>query len=96
MVTDLFGREVDLKALAERPMTAGNKPKRKPTVPHGYVYLPGTGPGGETCGSCKHIARIRFAKIYLKCELNKAKWTGGPGSDIRARSAACKFWEKPE
>lgn len=57
----------------------------------GYAHFPGTGPEGETCGSCKHIARFRK---YRKCSLARAVWTGGPGSDILARAAACSKWER--
>ncbi len=55
-----------------------------------YAAAPGTGPEGETCGSCKHIMRM---KRYRKCRLVRALWTGGLGTDIKARSAACTKWE---
>lgn len=58
----------------------------------GHAWTPGTGPAGETCGSCQHIFRNRQAKTYLKCELMRSKWTSGYGTDIHARDAACKFW----
>jgi hypothetical protein len=58
--------------------------------PRGYFYHPGTGPEGETCGSCKHISPGRR---WHKCGLNRARWTHGRGSDILARSPACKYWE---
>ena len=61
--------------------------------PRGYAYMPGTGPANETCGSCKHIVRKRQSKTWLKCALAERKWTHGRGSDILARSPACKFWE---
>lgn len=61
--------------------------------PRGYAAAPGTGPEGETCGSCKHHAIRRFAKDYHKCALMEAKWTGGRGSDILVRAPACKCWE---
>lgn len=67
--------------------------KRSEPKPHGYAWTPGTGPEGETCKTCKHIARIRMSKTYLKCGLNRSNWTHGPGSDIRAGSPACKKWE---
>lgn len=59
----------------------------------GYAAPPGTGPAGETCASCQHIMRT---EKYRKCSLNRARWTGGPGSDILARAAACSKWEKAE
>ena len=92
MVKDMFGHEVDLDALMNAPMTG--KRKRKPTPKRGHYFKPGTGPAGETCGSCKHLYRNRLAKTYLKCALNRANWTGGEGSDVRAKDAACKFWER--
>lgn len=57
---------------------------------------PGTGPAGETCKTCAHIHRNQMAKTYLKCELMRAKWTGGYGTDIKASDAACEKWEKGE
>lgn len=96
MVRDLFGNEVDLQALMEAPLTGPRKKKRKPTPKRGHYYMPGTGPAGETCGTCKHCVRKHLAKTYIKCGLNESKWTGGEGSDIRAKDPACKFWEKEE
>lgn len=55
-----------------------------------YADWPETGPVGETCGSCKHIMRTAH---YRKCELVRKLWTGGPGTDIKARSPACSKWE---
>lgn len=62
----------------------------------GHAAPPGTGPKGETCGSCKHLFRKRMAGTYLKCALMRAIWTGGGGTDVRARDEACQFWERPE
>jgi hypothetical protein len=86
--TDLF----DL----DRALTPGERKGllRRSPVPRGYVMPPGTGPEGETCGSCKHLYRNQMSKVYLKCNLNRAKWTGGGASDIRAKSPACKKWER--
>ena len=76
---DLFGEEI-----VER-----RKPKE-----NGYAAPPGTGPARETCKSCKHYAHRVRAKKYRKCGLMKAHWTGGPGTDILARSPACRCWEE--
>lgn len=62
--------------------------------PRGYAAPPGTGPEGETCKTCKHIYRNQQAKVYLKCWLTRACWTGGGKTDIRARAPACSKWEK--
>lgn len=55
----------------------------------------GTGPAGETCRTCRHCVRLpHSSKTFLKCGLCERQWTHGPGSDIRARWPACKFWER--
>lgn len=56
--------------------------------------MPGNGPDGETCNSCKHYTLRHFAKTYRKCALSK--WTKGAASDIRAGDPACEFWESAE
>ena len=86
---DMFGNEVTVEE-ARRIM------RRKATAPKGYAAPPGTGPAGETCGSCRRLYRNRLAKTYLKCELMKSHWTGGAGTDILARSPACKRWESQQ
>ncbi len=65
--------------------------------PRGYYYSPGTGPAGETCGGCQHkVRRGGVAGRYIKCALNRARWTRGRGSDILANAPACKYWAKAE
>lgn len=59
----------------------------------GHVMPSGTGPEGETCGTCKHCNR--FGR-YMKCDLARANWTGGPRTDILARDKACSKWEKDD
>lgn len=61
--------------------------------PRGYYYHPGTGPAGETCGSCAYLDHVRMANSYPKCGLNRARWTGGRGSDVLIKSPACKYWK---
>ena len=58
-----------------------------------HAMPPGTGPEGETCGSCAHLYRKQRAKTYLKCALTRAFWTGGGGTDVRKRDPACSKWE---
>lgn len=62
------------------------------TKKRGHAAQPGTGPKGETCGSCTNLHRTRLAKTYLKCELRRSTWTGGGGTDVRAKDPACSFW----
>jgi ribosomal protein L37AE/L43A len=93
MMRDLFGSEIT-EAEARRIAAAGRK-RREPT-PAGYCASPGTGPKGETCGSCKHHVVKRLAKNYHKCNLARAAWTGGRKTDIRVRAPACLRWERAE
>lgn len=58
-----------------------------------HAAVPGSGPLGETCGTCRHLARKRMSKTYLKCELARAYWTGGAGSDVKSRDPSCSKWE---
>lgn len=57
----------------------------------GYAAPPGSGPSGETCGTCKNLIVREFSNRYFKCGL--VNYTGGPGTDIRKKSPACKHWE---
>ena len=56
---------------------------------------PGTGPNGETCGTCKHIRRAGTGsgKRFRKCWLMRRFWTHSYGTDIRCKDEACKWWE---
>ena len=62
----------------------------------GHAARPGTGPDGETCGTCQHYTVKHMAKTYRKCGLTNATWTGGPGSDIRKKDPACSLWSKAD
>ena len=83
---DIFGNEV-----AEDE--ARQKVKARDPQPNGYAAMPGTGPAGETCRTCKHLTRETYAKTYLKCQLMIGRWTKGTATDIRAKSPACRRWE---
>lgn len=79
------------------PLPEVSKPPLSPIVKKrktGNAGVPGEGPAGETCGSCASYIRVRGgAGTFLKCELMRAKWTKGPGSDIRKSDPACGRWE---
>lgn len=59
-----------------------------------YAAMPGTGPAGETCRSCDNLSGKLQSRRYYKCGLTRAKWTGGPGTDVKVRSPACSKWAK--
>lgn len=92
MTTDLFGNPVDLQAMMDAPLT-GRK-KRKLTFRRGHAAVPGSGPKGETCKTCQHLARIELARTYPKCGLMRAQWSRGRGTDVRVSDPACSRWAK--
>jgi hypothetical protein len=94
-MTDLFGGLPTYTTIGGRTVEA--KPRGKHYVaPRGGADRPGTGPAGETCGSCEHLVRsgTRAGKVFPKCGLNRAKWTHGGATDVRVRWAACSKWER--
>jgi hypothetical protein len=67
--------------------------KRKVKRANGYAAPVGSGPEGDTCGSCKHAWRkdTGTRKTFWKCALVRP--TNGRGTDILKKSAACLRWE---
>jgi hypothetical protein len=97
----LAAREVNQPAgqgmLMELPESVRQKPEMKK---RGHAAFPGSGPDGETCGSCRHyrthrVGAYRKGKTFPKCSLMRERWTAGKGSDIRKKDPACAKWEKP-
>jgi hypothetical protein len=89
---DLFAKDSALTPAERRRLQASHN-RSKPRS-RGYAAQPGSGPQGETCGSCEHLIRHRTARSFWKCDL--VKWTHGPGTDIRRSTPACSRWEKPK
>jgi hypothetical protein len=66
----------------------------------GYPAAPGTGPEGETCGSCSHCRMRLFTRQrpgarprkFYKCGANRWAWTHGRESDVLVHSPACRLW----
>jgi len=85
-VADLFGG----------PDTAP-PPKRSPNARVvGYGAPPGTGPAGQTCGTCGNCWRKNTGgrRTYLKCLVGHV--SSSKASDIKARSPACHKWKADE
>lgn len=82
------------RLMLERAMTPAERRAMNRKAPaKGLHAAPmGTGPATETCGSCAHLYRHAMAKPYLKCELCRPMWTGGGGTDVRAKDLACSKW----
>ncbi len=72
---------------------AAPKRGRHYVKPRGYIAPPGSGPAGETCGSCQHIVRANSGR-YRKCALAERAWSHGRSTDVLARSPACSRWER--
>lgn len=70
----------------------GKAPPR-PAEAQGYAHLPGTGPEGETCGTCAHCTIVRFGRAIYKCGLMHARWSGTRRTDILVTSPACARFE---
>lgn len=61
----------------------------------GYADVPGTGPSGETCQSCAHSCVVFYRGRRLwKCDHTYARWVASIGTGIKARSPACRRWER--
>ena len=94
---DIHGNAIDWQSLRKRQAEEAKRqyqergtPNRKPTVKNGYAAPPGTGPEGKTCKDCQHKRSMGHgAKHFIKCELRRATWTSGEGTDILARTPAC-------
>lgn len=59
----------------------------------GHAAPSGSGPDDQTCGSCRHLWRGQMSKTFFKCSLMRPHWTGGYGTDVRCKDAACRLWE---
>ncbi len=55
----------------------------------GYAAPPGTGPAGETCGTC---AFINEGWRFRKCSIGRI--TSGAATDILVSAPACRLWTK--
>lgn len=78
---------------------AGVAVGRRPTAKRGHAAPPGTGPTGETCRGCAHkhsMVSQGGTKRWIKCDLRRATWTSGPGTDILASSPACSKFQPIE
>jgi len=83
---DLFGNDVTIEEA--RTLMHRKRDER----PKGYAARPGSGPAGETCGTCANACKSNGH--FWKCLLLKHRWTNSYGTDIRLKTAACEFWKK--
>lgn len=93
---DLFGNEIEPKEFARTQKEIKRDRARKYSQPRGNAAPKGSGPEGETCGSCEncYATRTRGAKTFFKCALVKP--TNGAATDIRKKWPACARWKPIE
>lgn len=62
----------------------------------GHAAPPGSGPVGETCGTCAHCRFREYSagRRYYKCGRMAAHWSADRSTDIRKGDAACRHWEQ--
>lgn len=68
------------------------------TVPaQGYAAAPGTGPSGQTCGTCEHCwLQEGQQRSWYKCRLMRHCWSNSRTTDILVSSPACSRFEAAE
>jgi len=69
-------------------------PQRFGVAITGHAALPGTGPAGETCGSCAAV--IRHSRDRGKCGHPAGRNTRSNATDIRLSHPACRCWSAPK
>lgn len=66
---------------------------KAPVAREGWADKPGSGPEGETCGSCTYCEAFHYRKRYYKCAAREGDhWKGGRATDIRPLDPACSKW----
>lgn len=77
------------------PAKSYDPPRQLSPKAAGYAAPPGTGPQGESCGTCMHCrVRTFHDRHFYKCELMVAAWNKDRSSDVVLKSPACRRWEK--
>lgn len=98
-------------ATSERPVQnslfGGTEPARaergefRSPQANGYAAPPGTGPAGETCGTCSHCSvRVHTSagrnRKFYKCGVMVQTWSFCRSTDVLASSPACRLFAPGE
>jgi hypothetical protein len=78
---------------AKTPLEQKREKRRASEQPRGTYAAPGTGPLGETCGSCRHATQLGGHRTWYKCAKARRLWTNSVRTDIRLSTPACIGWE---
>lgn len=77
-----------IQRILDGPLTTPTELRFAPKK--GYVQPPGTGPIGETCGSCRHASPTGSDYREWTCRLVSGAYRG---TIIDRRTKACGRWE---
>ncbi|WP_431281635.1 hypothetical protein ACQW02_19815 [Humitalea sp. 24SJ18S-53] len=78
-------------------MSIAELPPQRFAIPiTGHASLPGTGPAGQSCGTCAHLVRVSGnRRDHAKCGHRAGKNTRSATTDIRLSHPACRCWSAP-
>jgi len=85
-----------LEALWRRPGASARARTGKAVEggPAGHAAPAGTGPAGESCRTCRHLAPVTpGGRRVHKCGLMRQRWTSSVRTDVRVSYPACACWE---
>jgi hypothetical protein len=87
-----------IQAALDAPMKGASLDLVRPTAAElwmkkGFAAQPGSGPKGETCGTCAYRWLLELGyRSVSKCKLTRL--TKSKHSDVSKRSPACVRWER--
>jgi hypothetical protein len=58
-----------------------------------HAARPGSGPPGETCGSCHHLLLSGSRGQFRKCGKMRGTGSRSARSDVRKEDLACVVWQ---
>jgi hypothetical protein len=84
---------IDSAWLEQHPEFLAGQPTMRHPLDRAHPYPPGSGPPGQSCGTCAKLCVRDFKHKYFKCNVLKKFWTAGPATDVRKKDPACMSWE---
>jgi hypothetical protein len=83
---------IDKTWLDAHPEFLLQEPVKHP-LDRAHPYPPGSGPPGQSCGTCAKLRARTFNRTYFKCNVLKKFWSAGRATDVRKKDPACICWE---
>lgn len=72
---------------------AGRKAPKGGASDRAHPYPPGSGPRGQSCGTCAKLCTREYRRKFFKCRVLMKHWTRTRATDVQLRDAACLAWE---